>query len=92
MAYNPLMMTPPGGEGENKAKEYESKGAECHQLAETAPTPSEKAAWVELRDDWIALAKEAKELTLGVKADEAPLVPVSTSGWESAAFNDRKPS
>jgi hypothetical protein len=92
MANNPLTMTPPGDEGVNKVKEYESKGAECHRLAETARTHFEKVAWVELRDDWIALAKEAKELALWINTDEAPLVSVSTSGWESAAFNDRKPS
>jgi hypothetical protein len=73
MTYKPLTMRPPRLERSHKAKEYEAKGAECDKLAGVAFTPGERQAWVELRDDWIALAKEAKELSLWVEAAHVPL-------------------
>src|SRR3954453_4973343 len=73
MTYKPLTMRPPRLERTLKAKEYEAKGAECDQLAERAFTPFEKQAWIELRDDWVELAKEAKELSLWVEAVHVPL-------------------
>ena len=73
MTYKPLTMKPPRLERAHKAKEYEAKGAECDQLAERAFTPFERQAWIELRDDWVALAKETKELSLWVEAASVPL-------------------
>jgi len=72
MTYKPLTMRPPRLERSYKAKEYEARGAECDQLAERAFTPFEKQAWIELRDDWVELAKEAKELSLWVEAAHVP--------------------
>jgi hypothetical protein len=73
MTYKPLTMRPPRLERPHKAKEYEAKGAECDQLAGLAYTPGEKQAWIELRDDWVELAKEAQELSLWVEAANVPL-------------------
>jgi hypothetical protein len=46
----------------NKANEYQTKAEHCYSMAKVACTEFEKQSWLELADDWIALAKESKEL------------------------------
>ena len=67
VSYRPLTTTPPRLERYQKAKAFDAKAAQCHQLAEQAPNALEKEAWVALRDDWLALAKEAVEPAVWVE-------------------------
>ncbi|MBV9532948.1 MAG: hypothetical protein JO283_18265 [Bradyrhizobium sp.] len=40
---------------------FRSKAAECRQLSETAINPLDKAAWLQLAEDWIKLAEDAQD-------------------------------
>jgi hypothetical protein len=60
--YKPLSVITPRVERQNRSTEYRAKAEACCRMADVAFTPLEKQAWIELADDWAALAQEAREL------------------------------
>jgi hypothetical protein len=46
-----------GGVRMSNASEYQKRAEECIRKAETAPKPADRAGWLKLAADWIALSR-----------------------------------
>lgn len=53
---------------QNHVEEYRQKAEECRLLALEARSVDDRAAWLEMADEWMRLAEEAEAELAAVKA------------------------